>query len=180
MVVITYQMVLSTLQTVGLLVGIFYYITIMRNAQKTREMTLNAQEQAVETRQAQLLMDLYETYRGPAFRKQFDHVIYRMEYGTWDEFERRFDPIENPDERVIWFSVAAFYEGVGVLLKRKLIDISLIDDLLAQSIRMAWEKIGPIEIESRKRLNQPRAWDDFEYLYNELMKYHEEHPELKT
>ena len=58
---ITYQMVLSTIQTVGLLVGIFYYVTTLRNAQKTRELTLQsmeltrkAQEQAVETRQAQL------------------------------------------------------------------------------------------------------------------------------
>jgi hypothetical protein len=57
---ITYQMVLSTIQTVGLLVGIFYYITTMRNAQKTRELALKsqeltrkAQEHAVETRQIQ-------------------------------------------------------------------------------------------------------------------------------
>ena len=31
---ITYQMVLSTLQTAGLLVGIIYYLTIMKNSQK--------------------------------------------------------------------------------------------------------------------------------------------------
>jgi hypothetical protein len=35
MVEITYQMLVSTLQTVGLLVGIIYYIFIMRNIQKT-------------------------------------------------------------------------------------------------------------------------------------------------
>jgi len=152
----------------------------MKNTQKTRELSLRSQEQAVETRQAQLLMNLYEGYRSPIFRRQFDHVMFRMNYEDWDEFNRKFDPIEHPEERVIWFSVASFYEGIGVLLKRKLIDISLIDDLIGPSARMEWEKIGPFEIESRKRLNQPRAWDDFEYLYNELMKYMEEHPELKA
>ena len=45
MVEITYQMVLSTLQTVGILVGIIYYLTIMRNSQKNQQMQL-------ETRQA--------------------------------------------------------------------------------------------------------------------------------
>ena len=37
---ITYQMVLSTLQTVGLLVGIFYYVITLRNQEKTRHASL--------------------------------------------------------------------------------------------------------------------------------------------
>lgn len=60
---ITYQMVLSTIQTVSLVVGVIYYITIMRNSQRTRELTLEsqelarkAQEHALETRQAQMFM----------------------------------------------------------------------------------------------------------------------------
>ena len=32
MVDVSYQMVLSTLQTVGLLVGIFYYVMVPRNS----------------------------------------------------------------------------------------------------------------------------------------------------
>jgi len=35
MVEITYQMVLSTLQTIALIVGIAYYLIIMRNSQRT-------------------------------------------------------------------------------------------------------------------------------------------------
>ena len=103
-----------------------------------------------------------------------------MEFEDWDDMESKFDPVDNPDERVSWFSVASFYEGVGVLLKQNLIDISMVDDLMATSIRLSWEKIGPFELESRKRFNLPRLWDGFEYLYIELMKYHEKHPELKT
>ena len=43
---ITYQMVLSTIQTVGLLVGISYYILTLRNAQHTRELALKAHARA--------------------------------------------------------------------------------------------------------------------------------------
>ena len=77
-----------------------------------------------------------------------------------------------------WFTVGMFFEGVGVLLKRNLIDIAMIDDLLGHSIKVTWEKMGPIEIETRERWNAPRVFDDFEYLYNTLMKYLETHPEL--
>jgi hypothetical protein len=34
--------------------------------------------------------------------------------------------------------------------------------------------------EGRRELNLPRWYSETEYLYNELMKYIEEHPELKT
>jgi preprotein translocase subunit YajC len=44
MVEITYQMVMSTLQTAGILVGIFYYIMTLRNQRKNQELTLKAQE----------------------------------------------------------------------------------------------------------------------------------------
>jgi len=42
MVEITLPIMLQIMQTVGILVGIIYYITIMRNTQKTRELTLKA------------------------------------------------------------------------------------------------------------------------------------------
>jgi uncharacterized membrane-anchored protein YhcB (DUF1043 family) len=50
MVEITYQMVLSTLQTIALIVGIAYYLIIMRNSQRNQALALRAQEQALETR----------------------------------------------------------------------------------------------------------------------------------
>jgi hypothetical protein len=45
--------------------------------------------------------------------------------------------------------------------------------------RIAWEKIGPIEVESRVRFNNPRAFEDFEYLYNEIMKVSEDRGSYK-
>jgi hypothetical protein len=53
---ITYQMVLSTFQTVGILVGIFYYVTSLRNQNKAR--------------QAQLIARLYDKYSEPEFLRR--------------------------------------------------------------------------------------------------------------
>ena len=60
MVEFTLPIVLQIVQTVGILVGIIYYITIMRNQQRTRELALTAQEHATETRQTEIFMRLYE------------------------------------------------------------------------------------------------------------------------
>jgi len=43
-----------------------------------------------------------------------------------------------------------------------------------------WEKWGPIEIEQRRYTNNPRRSEYLEYLYNEVVKYRKEQPELKT
>jgi hypothetical protein len=42
-----------------------------------------------------------------------------------------------------------------------------------------WEKFIPIIDDIRKNMGA-RSFDMTEYLYNELMKYMEEHPELAT
>ena len=105
------QTVLTYLTLISVPVGVFYHIMTLRNTQKTRELSLKAQEQALETRQAQLLMDLYEAYRNPTFKKQFDHVLFRMDFEDWEDFNRKLDPLESPDERVIWFSVISFLTG---------------------------------------------------------------------
>jgi len=72
-----------------------------------------------------------------------------------------------------------FYEGIGFILKKELIDVNYIDDLLRHSILMIWEKYEPLPKESRGVMNRS-VYENFEYLVNELKKYIEKHPELRT
>jgi hypothetical protein len=82
--------------------------------------------------------------------------------------------------------VGRFLDGVGILLKRKLIEPQLVFDLLGDIIQGAWEgeseKLGMERFvkEGRGIWDRPRLWQNYEYLYDEYMKYMEEHPELKT
>ena len=66
------------------------------------------------------------------------------------------------------------------MVKRDLVDIGMVYDLIADSIIVMWEKIGPIFKNTRERVQTPYLYDDFEYLYDEIIKYRKEHPELKT
>ena len=157
------QTILTYLTLISIPIGVFYHIMTLRNTSKNQQMQL-------ETRQAQLFMGLYQTFRSPEFVRNWDHVIWRLEFKDWEDAAEKLHPVNNPDERTIWFSVGMFFVGVGVLVKRGLIDLSLVDDLLGGMITHTWEKMGPIEVESRIRLNNPRAFEDFEYLYDEIVR----------
>jgi len=173
MVDVSYQMVLSTLQTAGLLVGIFYYVTTLRNAQKTRELTLqsqelsrNAQEQTLETRQAQLFMQLYDTFSDPEFLKH-QYITNHWEWTDYEDFQERYGVRTNPDTFIHFSSMARFFEGVGVLVKRKLIDPYLVDDLMSGNILEFWEKFGESWIKvNQERTNYPQYYEQVEYLYS--------------
>ncbi len=44
-------------------------------------------------------------------------------------------------------------------------------------IKASWENQAQYVLEMREKYNSPRAWIEWEYLYNALMEYAEEHPE---
>jgi hypothetical protein len=173
MVDITYQMVLSTLQTVGLLVGIAYYLFIMRNAQKTRELTLKAQEHATEARQAQLSMQLVNGWSQPhlvearAFYQNFGTIDY-------DEYVKLWQDSETEMQMRIW---GCYCEGIGVLIRENYLDIKIVAGLMGGVVKSDWEKIRDHTYRMRVNMGNPRVWIEWEYLYHALMKYAEENPE---
>ena len=74
-----------------------------------------------------------------------------------------------------------FYETLGVAVKAGFMDIHIVALMWAGATRMFWENIvEPIIEDMRKHYNYPRAWSETEYLCRELVKYMDEHPELKT
>jgi hypothetical protein len=63
----------------------------------------------------------------------------------------------------------AFFEGIGVLVKKGLIDIELVEDLFSQRIIWVWENWAQPGIDQVRTLtNDQTQWDSFEYLYHEM------------
>ena len=179
MVEFSYQMVLSTLQTAGLLIGIFYYVMTLRNQQKNQEislrnqeLSLKAQELAVETRQAQLFQSIYSRFQDENYVKM-EQEIMSYEFTDLDNFNEKYGVEE-------WTKVNAvgrYYEGLGVHVSRNLIDVTMVDDLMSSIIIRVWEKAMPFAIEMRKSVPQ---WGEYaEYLYKQVKSIRDrQHPEL--
>lgn len=180
MVDVSYQIVLSTLQTVGLLVGIFYYIMTIRINQrnqeisiKNQELTLESQRQALETRQAQLFMQLTTMTRTKEWLELMEHLNFK--WSTFDEWSERID--NDVKAQHAWINLSYFYEQLGVLVREGYIDIRLVALYDTVGITAGWEYYR--EIISVFKKDYRRSGENWEYVYDELMKYLEEHPELK-
>jgi hypothetical protein len=133
MVDITYQMVLSTLQTAGLLVGILYYIFDLQNkredqrlANTRQELLLKSQEQALETRQVELYISLWEKWNSKEFAKD-RYDSYRMEWINRTDFHEKFNPSSDWEAQASWNSFGRSIEGLADLHRKNLIDIEFLD-----------------------------------------------------
>lgn len=91
-----------------------------------------------------------------------------------------YDNPETRENAIALSTLIGYYEGVGTLVKENMLSIRWVALLFGGWTRMFWEKIKPVAEEVRVYNDVPRTWSETEYLYNELMKYMKEHPELKT
>jgi hypothetical protein len=153
-----YYMVAAT----GVLVAAIYYIVNMR-------VTL-------QTRQAQLFMQLYDRWTFDVGEKFWDFLD--DDFKTAEEYIEKIRKDKEFRRRISILS--RYHEGVGVLVRFGLLDVKYIAYLASWPTRMYWEKYKPIIDDARRLQKAPRSGSESEYLYNELMKYLEKHPELET
>ena len=163
----------------GLTASIIYYSTILSNANKTQQTQL-------ETRQAQLFIQICnQTLNSPAFMKGY----YVIMDSNWNNFNEYLEFLGEPgsDNWNDVFLVGGILESIGVMVKEGLIDISLVWSLMGRIVIIYYEKIGPMIAERSKLWSESRALHEksrlewkADYLYHELMKHLEEHPELSS
>ena len=160
---ITYQMVLNTLQTVGLLVGIFYYIMTLQNTKKNQQLTL-------ETRRLQILMDIDQEMKSFENYTRIIELL-NMQWTDYDDFERKYGSDNNPENFATRYSILYSLNSIGILVKDRFIDADTAYDLLGEvSTIWLWKKFESVIKETRRRYNAPNTLEYFEFLNNEVMK----------
>jgi hypothetical protein len=168
MVEITYQMVLITLQTIALIVGIAYYLIIMRNSQRNQEQTLKTRNamvfhqivgQALTNKEAFKNVLVIEANPNPSVEEYLDLWKTSPEYRT----------------ALYWFWQT--YEICGIYLKKGIVDVDIFAQYQPYWNLRFWEWYKEIIYEHRKSYG-PSYYRNMEYLMNALKEYIEEHPEL--
>jgi hypothetical protein len=97
--------------------------------------------------------------------------VMKMKYKDYDEYAKKYPLLEGggTPETLAVIEVGSFFDSIGILLHRKLIDIEMVDELFSFYIKAAWEKLKP-GIEGRRKDLDPTLRKWFEYLYNEMEK----------
>ena len=145
----------------GVLAGVINSIFASRRAEKQRQTE-------IETRQAQLFMELYNRFSEEDFYKKHLTVRHLYTWTDYNDFIEKYWLENNLEDYSKISSLLMYYSGIGVLVERKLIDIKMVSDIMGPSIYRIWEKYEPMILEHRKNRNDPWLWEHFEYLYNEV------------
>jgi len=64
--------------------------------------------------------------------------------------------------------MAMLLEGIGVLVKRGLVDVGFVDDLMSVVVTRFWELTRSAWYVYRVREGDQAMWEYVEYLYNEV------------
>ena len=150
-------MILSTIQTASVVVGIIYYLTIMRNSQKAR--------------QAQMLMQLHETKYDPEGMLAYFTLL----NATWEDFDdyfQRYSRIPDPEFTAKMESQMSYFEGLGVLLKNKMVDVNTVYDMMGSRIVSLWIKYESVikGLRAMERGPGHNYSENFENLAMEMIK----------
>ena len=133
--------------------GVIYYILQIQHQKKIR--------------QTDLVVRLYSAFSGKELQEGYFETV-TLEFADYDDFMKKY---KMPAKSIVpLWEVCKFFDGVGVLLRNRLVDIGLIDELFHTEVTRLWEKVKPIAEGRRKELNQPTIYQPFEYLYSEMKK----------
>jgi hypothetical protein len=146
----------------GLIASIIYYASVLRNQNRTRE--------------AQLFMQFVSPVLSGE-KAEYWQEIMSWEWSDYDDFKRIWS---DPEKKKSFDQISYYLETLGVYVKEGLIPIRLVAVTMTVWVTGFWNKFGSMIVENRVRTNVPRLLSETEYLYNELMKYLEKHPELAT
>ena len=146
----------AVIATSSVVAGVIYYSFQIRHQTKMR--------------QTDLVMRLYSTYGSNEFREALIKVM-NLQFNDYEDYVKKHGPwfSDEPAHKAMAM-VAVYFEGIGILLHKKLIDISLTYDLFNTPVRLCWEKFKPVAEGLRKQFNDSTIFEHCEYLYNELKK----------
>lgn len=162
-------------------IGVRSYIGSNKRAEEAKRKEQETRDRELETRQAQLFMQIYNRWSEKDFVDAYNQVdlMDPPVYKDMDEYIEKYVKT-NPEYDLKATQINAMLEGVGVLVNRGLIDVSFVDDLFSGMVIRHWEAIRPLMLEWRVRMNEPQTLEWLEYLYNRVKAVAEgQHPVLK-
>ena len=159
---LTLQTISVGIAAISLVIGVIYHINNLNNTRKNQQLQL-------ETRQAQLFMQMYQDMNSPEHYLRLNELLH-MKWEDFDDYYRKYGSENNPEAYALRASMWYRLNGVGLLVKAGLIDVDRVYDLMSETILRHWKKWGDIIIRIREQFNIPGYMEGFEFISNELVK----------
>lgn len=120
-------------------------------------------------RNVDVSMKLFEWAETDRLRRAFRWVDQNFKFTTYEDYEAL--AAENLEAAEYPFDVLEFYEQVGFLVKKKFVDINVIDDRLGHYIVSSWTRLEPWILALREKKGDAKFGEHFQFLYEKTAKY---------
>jgi hypothetical protein len=144
----------AVIAAISVVVGVIFAIFQMRDAARTRH--------------TELIIQL-----NPALKVPMNEILdatnklWNLKYTNYQNYLETYgDPLSD----TALHTTTGYYDGLGFLLHKRLINVDTIEYLVSGSSIGTWEKLEPIIEGTRKQYNMPELFKWFEYLYKETRK----------
>ena len=142
----------------GVLAGVVYYILAMRHQTKIRN--------------TDLIVRINPWFNiSPKELLEYANTVLALEYKDYDDFVQKYGSLYGgkPEANALR-TLLNWADGLGMLLKRDLVDLDIVVDSYGGIAQAFWEKVKPLVEGYRKETNYSRWWEYLEYFYNEIKK----------
>ena len=135
------QTISIAIASASVVVGVIYYAFQIRHQAKMR--------------QTDFIVRLYSTYGSKEFHDILMEV-HALQFNDYEDFVKKYGPwFSKPGSaQTAIFVVSTYFQQIGALLSRKIIDINFLYDVWGStSIKLNWEKVKPIVLGLRQQFN---------------------------
>jgi len=156
---ITIEQVIFVIPILALTASILYYTLNLRTANK-------AQQLNIESRQAQLYMQLLLTVSNPTFHDTAIDV-FNLPSETEEDLEKLF---ENNEAIKKMASIFRHHDGLGTMVKKGYLDVEMLDGIDGGTAYIrCWDKWEKHILNVRETQNRDEYMKGFEYLKNAVI-----------
>ena len=149
----------SIVAAVGVVVGVILTVQELRHIHKQR--------------QTDLLVRLapWLNMSGGELLQAYVKVL-NLDFKDYDEFVEKYgQPLAEKPEQMAIMTVGNYFEAVGTLLRKRLLDLDLVWEYWGETFITLWQRRYKVYVEGvRKEFNQPEFRDAGEYLFYEMQK----------
>jgi hypothetical protein len=116
-----------------------------------------------QQRQDVAAVQLVNSFQSPDFNKSLRQVWSLPDAAEWQEFQERGDQWE-----AAAFQVGMTLETMGVLVYRRIVPLSILDELMGDAILVLWRKLQPWVAHLRTEQKRDSAYEWFQWLAERL------------
>jgi hypothetical protein len=151
-IVVDASTVSIAIASAGVLAGVIYYILDIRHQSRLR--------------QTESLIRLSPWFNMNAREVQEAIIqVCSIEYKDYEDYLERYS--EKPEHMMLKV-LGNYFEGIGILVYRKLVEPDIVYDFWGDIIQSSWENIKSLIADMRKHSGDINMFEYWEYLYEEM------------